>query len=244
MRTIVLTGALRGLGWELSQFWIQNPHVQLWLNYVQDTDQSRRRKAQLQQINPSVRFWRCDLRDCDAIKAGFEDIVGASVQIDLLVNNAGFSSPSLLIRASEQALEDHYAINSSGAFYLSCLYADHAASCLKGHVLNVASFQALAGEEGSSLYAMSKAALIGWTQAMAALYGPKRIQFNVVLPGYMKTDMTKDLSVLQEEAFRRRNVLGEFAPMEEIVQCIDFLSQRTHVSGQVWNLDSRVIPYV
>jgi 3-oxoacyl-[acyl-carrier protein] reductase len=108
-----------------------------------------------------------------------------------------------------------------------------------GHVLHIGSFVALHGRTGQSAYGASKAALLGFAQSAAAEYGRRDIRINVVLPGILPTRMTAGLDAAHLDTLTRENLLGRFNTLDEVARCVVFLAGTRHISGQVFQLDSR-----
>jgi 3-oxoacyl-[acyl-carrier protein] reductase len=93
------------------------------------------------------------------------------------------------------------------------------------------------------VYAAAKAGLLGLTLAIAREYGSKNIRVNAVLPGVLPTGMTQKLSQSQREVFREQNVLGRFNDLAEVAAMVVFLCGTRNISGQVFQLDSRIAPW-
>jgi 3-oxoacyl-[acyl-carrier protein] reductase len=109
-----------------------------------------------------------------------------------------------------------------------------------GHIVHVGSFAGLAGAEGRAIYAASKAALHGLTVALAREAGPHGVRVNTVLPGVLRTPMTERLGPERLAAFAADNVLGRLGDPAESARFIVFLLGARDVSGQIFNLDSRI----
>jgi 3-oxoacyl-[acyl-carrier protein] reductase len=109
-----------------------------------------------------------------------------------------------------------------------------------GHILNLASFAARAGAAGQANYAAAKAALIGLTVSLAREMGARNVRVNAVLPGVLPTPMTAPLPPQQLAAFAAANALGRLNSVEEVARFIAFLAATHHISGQVFQLDSRI----
>jgi len=112
-----------------------------------------------------------------------------------------------------------------------------------GSIIAIGSFAALSGPVGQTNYAAAKAALIGLTQSIAREYGSKNVRANVVLPGFLETRMTQALPPEIRERARAAHALGRFTTPEESARFIAFLATCPHISGQVFNLDSRISPW-
>jgi 3-oxoacyl-[acyl-carrier protein] reductase len=110
-----------------------------------------------------------------------------------------------------------------------------------GHILSVSSIAGVRGREGQANYASSKAGLIGLTKAVAKELGSSNIQVNCVLPGYLPTDMGMGAPERVAAQVLGENALGRTSTPAEIAAFVYHLSRMKHVSGQVFNLDSRIL---
>jgi 3-oxoacyl-[acyl-carrier protein] reductase len=110
-----------------------------------------------------------------------------------------------------------------------------------GHIINITSIVGMEGREGQANYAAAKAGLIGLTKAAAGELGRSNIQVNAVLPGYLATDMGETVSAEALERIRARHVLNRFSEPGEVADFILHLSCMRNVSGQIFNLDSRIL---
>jgi 3-oxoacyl-[acyl-carrier protein] reductase len=112
-----------------------------------------------------------------------------------------------------------------------------------GHLIYIGSFAGRTGAAGQANYAAAKAGLIGLMQSLAREGGSANVRTNLVLPGVMDTPMLKDLAPQQRESLRASNVLNRFNEPGEVAHFIAFLAGLRHVSGQLFQLDSRITPW-
>ncbi len=163
-------------------------------------------------------------------------------QIDLLVNNAGVSRDASMLKMSGEDFDLVLDVNLKGAFLVSQAAVKLMAKRRRGHIVNVGSYSALSGPAGQANYAAAKAGLIGLTQSMAQEYGARNVRVNCVLPGFLETKMTRHL--LEDAAFRAglmdAHTLGRLNTPQDAARFIALLHTMKNVSGQVFQLDSRV----
>lgn len=163
-------------------------------------------------------------------------------RIDLLVNNAGIARDRILAQMTEADWDAVIDTNLRGAF----LCARAAAKKMLrqpegGHIVNIGSFSALRPPAGQAAYAAAKAGLIGMTQSLAAEMGGRGVRVNCVLPGFLEgTGMTKGLDADTIEQLRGNHVLGRFNTPADAARFVAFLDTLPAVSGQVFQLDSRL----
>lgn len=179
-----------------------------------------------------------DVTSAASVKAFFADVK----QIDLLVNNAGAFRDVSVMKMSDADFDHVVDVNLKGAFLVSQAAVKLMSKQRHGHIVNVGSYSALSGPAGQANYAAAKAGLIGLTQSLAKEYGARNVRVNCVLPGFLETKMTRHL--LADEAWREQlmsaHALGRLNTPEDAARFIAFLHAMENVSGQVFQLDSRV----
>lgn len=175
-------------------------------------------------------------------KAQVQRAIGALGRLDLLIHNAGITRDALLLKMTEDEFREVLQVHLKGAFLCSQAALKLMVKQRQGHIIHVGSFSALSGPAGQSNYAAAKAGLIALTQSLAAEYGPRGIRANCVLPGFLDTKMTRHL--LDDDAQRLRildsHTLGKLSTAEDAARFIAFLHTLPSVSGQVFQLDSRI----
>lgn len=175
-------------------------------------------------------------------KAQVQRVIGALYRLDLLVHNAGSTQDALLLKMSEAEFSDVLNVNLKGAFLCSQAALKIMVKQRQGHLIHIGSYSALSGPAGQANYAAAKAGLIALTQSLAAEYGPRGVRANCILPGFLDTQMTHHL--LSDEAQSQRilssHTLGKLGTSEDAARFIAFLHTLPAVSGQVFQLDSRI----
>lgn len=157
----------------------------------------------------------------------------------VLVNNAGITADSVFARLSSDRWDAVVDTNLKGVH----LCSQAAARCMMrqqdGHIINIGSYSALHPTVGQCAYAASKAGLIGLTKSYAREFGTRNIRVNCVLPGFLETRMTASLSGATRAAALKRHTLKRFNTPAEAARFIHYLATSDHISGQVFQLDSR-----
>lgn len=173
-----------------------------------------------------------------SVEAFFERVT----RVDLLVNNAGAIADGALVQMSEMEFQGVLDVCLKGAFLCSQKALWLMARKRSGHVINIGSFSALYGTAGQANYAAAKAGLIGLTKSVAAEYGAKNVRANCVLPGMLETKMTRHLlnDAARREEMVRSHSLRRLNSVDDTARFIVFLDTMQNVSGQVFQLDSRV----
>lgn len=175
-------------------------------------------------------------------KAQVQQVIGALPRLDLLIHNAGILRDRRMLNMTEEEFSDVLAVHLKGAFLTSQAAVKLMARQRAGHIVHIGSFSALSGPIGQANYAAAKAGLIGLTQSIAVEYGARGVRANCVLPGFLDTKMTRHL--LDDEQHRTRilsaHTLGRLNTAADAARFITFLHSMENVSGQVFQLDSRI----
>jgi len=176
------------------------------------------------------------------------EAVGLFAQIDdlraplaIVVHAAGSLDDRRLSRLDEAAWDGVVGSNLKSAWLVTREAGLRMVARRDGHILLVASIAGVRGRIGQANYAAAKAGVLGFTKAAARELGPSGVRVNAVIPGFLPTPMTAGVSEAAVEVARRDNVLGHFSNFDEVAGTIAHLATTQHVSGQVFNLDSRIL---
>jgi 3-oxoacyl-[acyl-carrier protein] reductase len=187
-----------------------------------------------------------DVADPASVDAGFGEIARVFGRIDLLVNNAGVTADDALFRMTEESWDRVLSVNLRGAFLCSRAVVPGMVGRRDGAIINVASFSGRVGAAGQANYSAAKAGLFGLTQSLAAELGPPGrggLRVNAVLPGVLDTPMTRALSPRQLEDLIGANALQRMNSPGEVARFMVFLAGSRNISGQLFQLDSRIAPW-
>ena len=134
-------------------------------------------------------------------------------------------------------------VNLDGAFRCARAVVRPMMRQRDGQILNITSYGGRVGRAGQANYAASKAALFGFTQSLARELGSRNIRVNAVSPGFLRTGLVADLTDDQQAAHAAANTLGRFNDVAEVARFVAFLAGMRNVSGQLFQLDSRITPW-
>jgi len=184
---------------------------------------------------------RADVRNTKEVKACVEKVIEKWGQIDLLVNNAGITKESLLLKTSEEDFDEVMDTDLKGPFNFIQAAARYMLKQKSGHIINISSYAGLKGKEGLSVYSAAKAGLIGMTMSAAKELSRYNISVNAILPGYMLTDMGAGSTEKGKEQALKESIVKEYSDSRSVSEFICYLAGTKEVTGQVFNLDSRII---
>ena len=239
-RVVIVTGASRGLGREIAlKFGRSGDRVVV--NYLDRTQDAAAVVNEISRSGGDAVLFKADMRNAEEVQALFAEAAKCWGAVDVLVNNAGVAKDGLLLRMTEQDWDTVLNTNLKGSFNSIRAASTIMSKRREGHIINISSIVALQGREGQANYSASKAGLIGLTKACARELGSFNIKVNAVLPGFIPTDMGIVVSDAVLERVVQENVLGRVSDPAEVAEFIYHLSLTNNVSGQVFNLDSRII---
>jgi len=188
------------------------------------------------------RIWplAIDVTDRAGVKSAVQQITERWGLVSILVNNAGIAADTILANLKESDWDRVMDVNLKGAFFCSQAVLPGMIRGRDGHIVNISSVSGLQGRVGQASYAAAKAGLVGLTRALAKEVGSRNVRVNVVIPGVMATPMVRHLDLGHLRALEAANALGRISRVEEVVRFIAFLTTLQDVSGQVFQLDSRI----
>lgn len=176
-----------------------------------------------------------DVSSSASVEAAFDTIKQKAGKLDILVNNAGITSDGLLIRMKDEDWKRTLAINLDGAFYCGRAASKMMMKARSGRIINISSVVGEMGNVGQVAYVSSKAGLIGMTKAMARELAARGVTVNAVAPGYIETDMTKDLGAELRTQLEANIPFGRTGQPEEVAAAVAFLASDMagYITGQV-----------
>jgi 3-oxoacyl-[acyl-carrier protein] reductase len=238
-RVIMITGASGGLGRAMAlRFGMAG--CRIVVHYYRNKESADKLAGDLERLDSEVIVHRADVRSSAEMKSMTETALKRWDRLDVLVANAAVRRDGLLLRTPEEAWDDTLKTNLTGIWNGLKAVGEHFIRQHNGHVIAIGSIAGVQGRAGQSNYASAKAGLTGLIRSVAAEWGPDNVRLNVVFPGFQTTGMTTDLPSQKREELAGQNLLGHPPPMAEVAEFIYSLSKMTGVSGQIFNLDSRI----
>ena len=168
-----------------------------------------------------------------------EEITAEHGPVAVLVNNAGITKDGLLLRMKPEQFSAVLNVNLYSAFYMSKLCAKGMTRARRGKIVNISSVAGVYGNAGQANYASSKAGLIGLTKTISKELGSRNITCNAVAPGFIETDMTRDLSG-QDNGLLAAIPLGRMGQPQEVAEAVAFLATAPYITGEVLRVDGGI----
>ena len=234
-RVSLVTGGSRGIGREICLALARPGEVVVFNHYDPDEVEAQKTLEMLRERGVEAEGRKFDVSDPDQVKDFLDHVIQTYGRLDVLVNNAGITMDTLLVRMSLEQWERVLKVNLTGAFV--CLQA--AAKIMmkqrSGCVVNIASVVGQIGNVGQANYAASKAGLIALTKTAAKELAPRGVRVNAVAPGYIETEMTANLPERAKQAFLQLTPLGRPGTPAEVARVVEFLCSEAadYLTGQV-----------
>lgn len=237
-----ITGSTRGIGKEIAYTFAKNG-ANLILNARNELE-ARALAEELETtygINVSLSIF--DISDYEAVKKAFKELFKITKTLDILINNAGILDDALLPMVTQKQIENTFSINTFGTLYVSQYATRMMIKNKTGSVINISSIIGVEGNEGQSVYAGSKAAIIGITKSMAKEFATTNIRINAIAPGFIDTDMTRDLAPKKFQERLDSIKMKRIGTPQDIANTALYLASdlSSYVTGQVIGVDGGML---
>jgi len=238
MKYALVTGASRGIGKAVALRLAKRGFC-IIINYLNNHEAAEQVKREIEQEGGYAELLPFDASQPQQIEAAIDQWESAHPDewISILVNNAGIRRDNVMFMMSNDDWHDVLDTNLNGFFYITRRLLKHMMPRRHGgRIINMASLSGVKGMAGQVNYSAAKAALIGATKALAQEVAPRNITVNAVAPGFIATDMTKELP---EDELKKMIPAGRFGKAEEVAALVDFLAsdEAAYITGEVININ-------
>jgi len=240
----VVTGGSRGIGKAIALMYAKEG-ADVLVNYHSNDAAAKETVAQIEKLGRKAVAVAADVANYDSAQNMIEECVKQLGGVDIVVNNAGVSKPSMLLKMKEEDWDAIIDIHLKAAFNTTQAAGRHMKEQKYGKIINVISTAGIFGTIGQINYASAKAGIIGFTKSASRELGRYNINVNVICPGITKTEMTGKLQTDEKlkKIYEGRIQLGRFAEPEEIAPAFVFLASddASYITGQVLGVDGGYI---
>ena len=241
-KVVLVTGGSRGIGKETAKVYAENGQ-NVAINYVSDKTDVEGIKKEFQDMGVKCLMVKADVSNREEVEKMVEEVISEFDKIDVLVNNAGITKDTLLMRMSEEDFDKVIEINLKGTYLVTKAATKYMMKKRQGSIINLASVVGVVGNSGQCNYSASKAGIIGFTKSVAKELASRNIRANAVAPGFIETDMTNVLKDEVKENINAQIPLKRMGTAREVAEVIYFLGSEksSYITGQVINIDGGMV---
>jgi 3-oxoacyl-[acyl-carrier protein] reductase len=237
-RAALVTGASRGIGRAVA-LKLAECGAKIMINYKQSAAQAEEVAEQIRSQSGQCLTVQGDVSLAADVERIFQAAQESFGKVDILVNNASINRDTLILRMSEDDWDEVLSTDLRGAFLCTKAALRSMMRERWGRIINISSLAGLLGNAGQANYSAAKAGLIGLTKAVAREMGSRGITVNALAPGFIETDMTKDLPQSLKDEALHRIILGRSGIPEDVAGAVAFLAsdEASYITGQVLAVD-------
>lgn len=235
----LVTGGSRGIG-KAAALELAKAGFDVVINYAGNTEAAQKTVEEIKALGVQGEAYKFDVSNVEEVNKNIASIIEKYGRIDVLVNNAGITRDDLFIRMDEDKWNQVINTNLNSAFYVTKPVVKLMMKQRFGAIINTTSVVGVYGNVGQANYSAAKAGLIGFTKSLAKELGSRNIRVNAVAPGFIATDMTKDLANVDE--YLKLISLRRMGEAVDVARAIKFLAvDGTYITGQVLEVDGGLI---
>ena len=232
-KTAIITGATRGIGRGIAETFAKQG-ANVLFTYSSSTDLAKEIEKELSVEGVVVRGYKSDASSFEDCQKLVEKITKEFHVIDILINNAGITRDNIMLRMQEVEWNNVIDVHLNGQYLLIKSFIKKMVKNKWGRIINISSTSAVLGNKGQANYAAAKAGIEAMSRSLARELGSKNINVNCVAPGFIETDMTKEISKGNEDFLASQIPLGRLGKPIEIAEVVNFLAsdQANYITGQ------------
>ena len=239
-KVAVVTGASRGIG-KAAALALASQGAKVVVNYARSSDAAEATVKEINLAGTEAIAVQADVSQSDEVDNLIKTTLDKFGRIDVLVNNAGITKDTLLLRMKPEQWQAVIDLNLTGVFFCTKAVSKTMLKQRSGRIINIASVAGQMGNPGQANYSAAKAGVIGFTKTVAKELANRGITVNAVAPGFIETDMTEDL---KSDDIIKFIPLGRYGKPEEVAGTIRFLAAdpaAAYITGQVFNVDGGMV---
>ncbi len=238
----IITGGTRGIGKQIALTFAKEGY-NIAINYRTENEDLKNTKKEIEENNVKCFTFQGDVTNFKDCEQFVKQIVEEFGSIDVLVNNAGITRDTLLMRMKEEDFKQVIDTNLIGTFNVTKNVISYMMKARSGRIINISSVVGISGNAGQTNYSASKAGIIGFTKSLAKEVASRNITVNAVAPGFIETQMTDVLKDDIKEEIAKRIPLKRMGTPQDVANVVKFLasSDSSYITGQVINIDGGML---
>jgi 3-oxoacyl-[acyl-carrier protein] reductase len=239
-KVAIVTGASRGIGRAIALA-LAEQGAKVIVNYTRSGDAAHAVVKEISDQGGEAMAVQADVSDADQVQNLVKETRNQWGQIDVLVNNAGITRDTLLLRMKVEDWQSVINLNLTGVFLCTQAVSKIMLKQRQGRIINIASVAGQMGNPGQANYSAAKAGVIGFTKTTAKELASRNVTVNAVAPGFIATEMTSELDA---EEILNYIPLGRYGKPEEVAGMVRFLAgdpAAAYITGQVFNVDGGMV---
>lgn len=233
-KSVLITGGSRGIGKSIVEKFVQEG-AEVAFTYRSSVDEATELMNGLADYNTRLEAFRSDASSFEQSEALVADVLKSFGKIDVLINNAGITQDTLMLRMSEEQWDNVININLKSVFNMTKMILKPMLKQRSGSIINMSSVVGIFGNAGQANYAASKAGIIGFTKSIAKEVGSRNIRCNAIAPGFIATEMTHTLDDKVKQNYIDGIPLKRFGTGLDVANACLYLSSdmSAYITGQV-----------
>ena len=241
-KVVFITGATRGIGKQIAITFAENGY-DIALNYRTQNEELEKVKQEIEKNKVTCFCVQGDISNFEDCERMSKEIIEFYGKIDVLVNNAGITKDTLLMRMKKDDFESVIDVNLVGTFNVTKNVIPYMMKARAGRIINISSVVGVAGNAGQTNYSASKAGIIGFTKSLAKEVASRGILVNAVAPGFIETQMTEVLKEEIKEEIAKSIPLRRMGKTEDVANVVKFLAseESSYITGQVLHVDGGML---
>lgn len=241
-KVAIITGGSRGIGRGIAKIFAQQG-ANVAFTYSSSVTEANQLEEELKTFGVKVKGYQSNAADFNQCEQLVEEVVKDFGTVDILINNAGITKDTLLMRMSEEDFDKVIQVNLKSVFNMTKAAQKIMLKQRKGSIINISSVVGVQGNVGQANYAASKAGILGFTKSVALEMGSRNIRCNAIAPGFIETEMTAALKPEIVEGWRNAIPLKRGGQPEDVANACVFLASdlSSYITGQVLRVDGGMI---
>ena len=241
-KVAIVTGASRGIGKAIAQQFIAQG-AKVAFTYRSSAEAAAALEQELSTGGGTVKGFQSDAASMTDAERLVGEVVDAFGTVDIVINNAGITDDTLLMRMTEEQWDRVISVNLKSCFNLTKAVMRTMLKARAGSIVNISSVVGVQGNAGQANYAASKAGILGFTKSVALELGSRNIRCNAIAPGFIETEMTAKLDADTVQGWRDAIPLKRGGTPEDVANLCVFLASdmSAYITGQTLNVDGGMI---